>query len=92
MKNPEICVKAINKIIESNDALRIRIKKDGNNVFQYISQYCYEEIPIFNCVNKTLIEKKQEMEIDAKKSSNLRIINYINLQFTNSKKIILQYT
>ena len=65
--NPEICVKAINKIIESNDALRIRIKKDGNNVFQYISQYCYEEIPIFNCVNKTLIEKKQEMEIDAKK-------------------------
>jgi surfactin family lipopeptide synthetase B len=40
----KVCDTIINKVIEINDGLRIRIINDNTNVFQYISEYKYEKI------------------------------------------------
>lgn len=43
----EILKKAINKIIENNDALRIRITMQNSKAVQYIADYEYDDLPVY---------------------------------------------
>lgn len=43
----DILQKAINKIIENNDALRIRIVEKNSKPMQYFSNYEYENLPVY---------------------------------------------
>lgn len=61
----EVCKKVINKILEINDGLRLRISKENNNIVQYIKDYEYEEIEVINCFNKDMDEIKDVMQKDA---------------------------
>ena len=62
--NIEICEKAINEIIKTNDSLRFRIVKNENGIFQKIENYEYENIPVIDCSNKTVAEIRKEIDID----------------------------
>ena len=42
-----ILKKAINKIIENNDALRIRIEQQNSKPVQYIEPYEYDDLPVY---------------------------------------------
>lgn len=44
----DILEQAINELIKNNDALRIKIREIDNEVFQYISQYEYKKIDLFD--------------------------------------------
>lgn len=43
----EILKKAINRMIENNDALRIRVLEENTKPLQYIADYEYEDIPVY---------------------------------------------
>lgn len=45
--NIDILKKAINKIIENNDALRIRIDEINSKPYQYIADYEFDELPVY---------------------------------------------
>lgn len=59
----KLCEKTLNKIIEKNEGLRLRITSNESGTFQYVTKYTYETIPIIK--NKTEDEVKQEIEEDA---------------------------
>ena len=57
----KICEKAINKMVEVNDALRLKIIKDGENTYQYIKKYSYFDVDYFNVENESK-EKIEKLE------------------------------
>ena len=61
---------AINKIIENNDALRIRIDEIDSKPMQYISDYEYDDLPIY------YLDSDDKNRID-------NIINTIGLEHIN---------
>ncbi len=73
--NIEICKKTINKIIEYNDGLRIRISLKNDKPVQYIKNFKEEDIKVVDFSNRTLDFIKEEMSEDAK----------IPFKFYNSK-------
>ena len=64
--NDKLCVLAINKIIQNNDGIRIRIKTNSNETMQYIENFNFEDIIIKHSEDKTIEEVESEMEEDAK--------------------------
>ncbi len=62
----DICVKVLNKIVEENDGLRVKIKSTENGVFQYVEDFIYEDFPIKICKDKSIDDLKIEMQDDAK--------------------------
>ncbi len=82
----EILKKAINKIIENNDALRIRITEQNGVPLQFISPYEYEDIPVY-FLSDLETEKKdaildtivlEHMNINEHKLYDLRLISTPN--------------
>ncbi len=49
----KVCDEIVNKLIELNDALRIRIHEEGNSVYQVIEEYTYEEIEYIDMSGKS---------------------------------------
>lgn len=49
---------AINEVIKTNDAMRIKIKEEGNSCIQYISPYTTFDIEIIELASKEDVEKK----------------------------------
>ena len=54
-----ICEKAINKMVEVNDAFRIKIAHENGDVVQYVDKYEYFSVDFFDVTNKTIEERKQ---------------------------------
>ena len=54
-----LCEKAINKMVEVNDALRLKIMKDENNTYQYIEQYRWFNVDYFDITNQESISKEE---------------------------------
>lgn len=50
--NEKICNKIINKLIESNDALRIKVYEEDNSVYQVVEEYVYEDIEYIDMSDK----------------------------------------
>ena len=72
--------KAINKLIELNDGLRLSFLEQGDEVLQYIDEFKYEEI---ECMDFSLsTEKSKEFEVWKKKSSNTKF-NVVNSKLYN---------
>lgn len=59
-----ICEKVLNTILSSNDALRTKIIIQNNNVFQFIEDFSYEQIPI-KLFKSSINDLKIEMQNDA---------------------------
>ncbi len=57
----EVCEKAVNKMVEVNDALRIKVFKENDNTFQYIEKYNYFNVDYFDLENENA-EKRKELE------------------------------
>lgn len=69
----DILKKAINKIIENNDALRIRITMQDLNPVQYIHQYEYDDLPVY------FLDEDNETKIkEILDTINLEHINILN--------------
>lgn len=66
----DILKKAINRVIENNDALRLRITQIGAKPFQYLSNYEYEDIPVY------FIDNNEENKVD-------NIIETVGLEHIN---------
>ena len=49
----KICEKAVNKMVELNDALRLRIVKDEDDVKEYVQEYNYFNVDYFDLSNKS---------------------------------------
>lgn len=71
----KICNKIINKLIESNDALRIKIYEENNSAYQVVEDYIYEDIEYIDMSNKT------DKEIEKYMSDSVNI----PFQFIDSK-------
>ncbi len=62
--NLEICKKAINEIIKRNDAFRLQIVKNEDGLFQKVTPYEEEDIPIVDCSHKNLVQIKSDITLD----------------------------
>lgn len=50
--------KAINEVVKTNDAMRIKIKEENNSCIQYFSEYSYFDIETIELSSEDKIEKK----------------------------------
>ncbi|MDD2377156.1 MAG: amino acid adenylation domain-containing protein [Clostridia bacterium] len=57
-----ICNKIINRLIEKNDALRIKIFEEDNAAYQSIEKYVYENIEYINLIGKSEKEVKKYIQ------------------------------
>ncbi len=82
--NEEICNKIINKLIESNDALRIRVYEENNSTYQSVDEYIYENIEYIDMSDRTSKEIEKYLhdnvnipfEINNYKLYEFKIIKY----------------
>lgn len=83
-------IKLVNKVIENNDALRINIVEENNDLYQVINEFKYEEIDSIEISKKDNIDKIIEdfsndvIDINDKVLYKFKIIN-----IENNKGIIL---
>ena len=45
-KNSKILEKSVNKFVENQEGIRLQLAEKGNDVYQYVSEYKYFEIPV----------------------------------------------
>lgn len=64
--DPIFIEKAVNKVIESNDALRLRIIKEEGKAYQYLVPYREEVVEVVDARDRTIEEIKFEIEELAK--------------------------
>ncbi len=57
----DICEKAVNKMVEVNDALRLKLVREDEEVYQYVEKYNYFSVDYFNLENESE-EKRKEIE------------------------------
>lgn len=57
----EICAKAINKMLEVNEGLRLQIGTNGDEVYQYVKEYTKYDVEYFDMSNKSK-EELTELE------------------------------
>lgn len=57
----EICAKAINRMLEVNEGLRLQIGTNGDEVYQYVKEYTKYDVEYFDMSNK-LKEELTELE------------------------------
>jgi len=55
----DICEKAINKMVEVNDALRIKVIEENDEAVQYVDNYAYFSVDFFDVTDKTEEERKE---------------------------------
>jgi len=53
-----ICEKAINKMVEVNDALRIKVIEENDEAVQYVDNYAYFSVDFFDVTDKISEERK----------------------------------
>lgn len=58
----KICNEIINKLIEKNDALRIKIFEENDSVYQVVDDYIYENIECINMSGKSDLEIQKYFE------------------------------
>ena len=63
--NEKICVKALNKIVERNEGLRLRFKTVENEVKQYVEEFEYENFQIKQYGSKTFEDIQNEIDEDS---------------------------
>lgn len=57
----KICEKAINKMVEVNDALRIKVIEENDEAVQYVEKYNYFDVDFFDVTSKSK-EEREELE------------------------------
>ena len=57
----QICEKAVNKMVEVNDGLRLKLVREDEEVYQYVEKYNYFNVDYFNLENESE-EKRKEIE------------------------------
>jgi len=55
----DICEKAVNKMVEVNDALRIKVIEENDEAVQYVDNYAYFSVDFFDVTDKTPEERKE---------------------------------
>lgn len=68
----EVMKKAINNVIEQNDALRIKITEVEGQFFQYVDEYKYREIDYFDFSNN---EKEMFTWDENKSKEHIKLLN-----------------
>jgi amino acid adenylation domain-containing protein/thioester reductase-like protein len=71
----KVCNTIVNKLIEANDSLRIKIYEENSYAYQVVQDYIYEDIACFDMSNK------KEKEIEKYMYDNV----HIPFEFINSK-------
>lgn len=82
----KICNEIVNKLIASNDALRIKIYEENNSVYQIVDDYIYEDIECIDMSDKSEVEIQKYFEDSVKipfnflgnKLNEFKIIRYNN--------------
>ncbi|MDD2376332.1 MAG: condensation domain-containing protein [Clostridia bacterium] len=90
-----ICNKILNKLIENNDALRIKIYEEKNKIFQTVSKYKFEDVEYIDMSTKTNKETQKYMYDNIHKpfnfiDSNLYEFKIIKLK-DNSGRILMKF-
>ncbi|MBR5228016.1 MAG: amino acid adenylation domain-containing protein [Clostridia bacterium] len=55
--NFEKCEKAVNKMVQLNEALRLQVAKDRDSVYQYVQDYKYFNVDFFEAANSEQIDE-----------------------------------
>ncbi|MDF2865617.1 MAG: non-ribosomal peptide synthetase [Clostridia bacterium] len=82
----KICNKIVNKLIELNDALRIKIFEEDNSVYQIFEDYIYEDVEYFDMSKKSQEDIENFFEINSNtpfdflnnKLYDIKIVRYNN--------------
>lgn len=78
--------KAINIVVEKNDALRIRIKMEDNKPMQYFEKYEFFNVNCISVKNEEAAEKKiQELVTTHIDVLNEKLVKFIMFKYPNGK-------
>lgn len=60
-----LCVKALNKIVEKNEGIRLRIKDGEDGPIQYVEDFSFENFTVKEYKSKTIDDIKKEIRTDS---------------------------